>query len=300
MKISRSDWLLYSIAVLAAVAVVALVYSYIEKRVADAQKNIPVKTVTVVEKPVLAPVLIASRDLYRGEKIDAEDVKVLMIAKDGIVIQGIYDKPEQALGQIVRQDLYAGEWLFAKKFTDKLDDSKSAGQVEGVASLIEPGMRAMRIPVSPESGLLGILKPGDHVDISSVFTSANGNRQISRVILQNIEVLSIGQESRFKPKSEIKEIEQSGTKKDETAVKRSMVALHLTIQQAEKLALAMSVGKLNLLLRNEADTVIKESDGVNVRVIESDKQKRVERAEKDQRQTVQLLQGGEVQEVTVP
>jgi pilus assembly protein CpaB len=299
MKISRSDWLLYSIAVISAVAVVALVYTYIEKRVADAQKNIPVKTVTVVEKPELAPVLIASRDLYRGEKIVPGDVKVLMIAKEGVVIKGIFQKADQAVGQIVRQDLYAGEWLFAKKFTDKIDD-KTIEQVAGVASLIEPGMRAMRIPVSPETGLLGILKPGDHVDISSVFNSANGKRQISRVILQNIEVLSIGQESRFKPKSEVKEIEESGTKKDETAVKRSMVALHVTIQQAEKLALAMSVGRLNLLLRNEADTEVKESDGVNVRVIESDKQKRVERSSKEQRQTVQLLQGGEVQEVKVP
>lgn len=299
MKISRSDLLLYSIAVISAVAVVALVYSYIEKRVADAQKNIPVKTITVVEKPELAPVLIASRDLYRGEKVEADDVKVLMIAKEGIVIKDIYAKTEQALGQVVRQDLYAGEWLFAKKFTDKIDD-KNVEQVEGVGALIEPGMRAMRIPVSPESGLLGILKPGDHVDVASVFNSANGKRQISRVILQNIEVLSIGQESRFKPKSEVDEIEQSGTKRDETAVKRSMVALHLNLQQAEKLALAMNVGKLNLLLRNEADTEIKESDGVNVRVIESQKQKRVERSSKQQRQTVQLLQGGEVQEVTVP
>ncbi|MBO1927684.1 Flp pilus assembly protein CpaB [Thiomicrorhabdus sp. 6S2-11] len=299
MKISRSDWLLYSIAVISAIAVVALVYTYIEKRVADAQKNIPVKTVTVVEKPELAPVLIASRDLYRGEKIAAEDVKVLNVAKEGIVIKGIYAKPEQAVGQIVRQDLYAGEWLFAKKFTDKIAD-KNIQQIAGVSSLIKPGMRAMRIPVSPESGLLGILKPGDHVDVASVFNSANGKRQISRVILQNIEVLSIGQESRYKPKSEIQEVVQSGTKKDETAVKRSMVALHLTIQQAEKLALAISIGKLNLLLRNEADTEIKESDGVNVRVIESDRQKRVEHSAKDQRQTVQLLQGGEVQEVKVP
>ncbi|BBP46653.1 hypothetical protein THMIRHAS_20260 [Thiosulfatimonas sediminis] len=299
MKISRSDWLLYSIAALSALAVVALVYSFIEKRVADAQKDIPVKTVTVVEKPVLAPVLIASRDLFRGEKIEPDDVKVLMIAKEGIQIKGIYEKPQQAIGQIVRQDMYAGEWLFAKKFTDKLDDAPLE-QVEGITSLIEPGMRAMRIPVSPESGLLGILKPGDHVDIASVFNSANGDRQISRVILQNIEVLSIGQESRFKPKTEISEMEQSGTKKDETAVKRSMVALHLTVQQAEKLALAMSVGSLNLLLRNAADIEIKESDGVNVRVIESDQQKRVVRSDKGQRQTVQLLQGGEVQEVKVP
>jgi len=223
----------------------------------------------------------------------------LNVAKEGIVIKGIYAKPEQAVGQIVRQDLYAGEWLFAKKFTDKIAD-KNIQQIAGVSSLIKPGMRAMRIPVSPESGLLGILKPGDHVDVASVFNSANGKRQISRVILQNIEVLSIGQESRYKPKSEIQEVEQSGTKKDETAVKRSMVALHLTIQQAEKLALAISIGKLNLLLRNEADTEIKGSDGVNVRVIESDRQKRVEHSAKDQRQTVQLLQGGEVQEVKVP
>lgn len=297
MKVSRSDLILYTIAFISAIAVVVLVYAYIEKRIADAEAHLPVKTIKIVEKPELAPVLVATRDLFRGEKIEQEDVQVLMIAKEGIKLKGVYSKPEEAVGQVVKSDLYAGEWLAGRKFADKLAPEKVLS--EGIKGLVAPGKRAMRIPVNPESGLMGILSPGDHVDVVSVFSSANGERTISRVILQNIEVLSIGQASHFKPKSDMQKVEDSGTKQDETLAKKSMVALHVDIQQAEELALAMSVGSVHLLLRNQTDVNVSDSDGVNVQVIESMKQKKVAHPAKNKRHTVELLQGGEVEEVTV-
>ncbi|MBN2646298.1 MAG: Flp pilus assembly protein CpaB [Thiotrichales bacterium] len=298
MKVSRSDLILYSVALVSAIAVAVLVYAYIEKRIADAQSNLPVKTIKVVEKPELAPVLVASRDLFRGEKVETDDVQVLMIAKEGIVLKDVFAKPEQVVGKVIGADIFAGEWFFARKFQLKADDPQ-APIIEGVGALVDPGMRAMRVPVSAESGLLGILMPGDHVDVLSVFPSASGDRLISRIILQNIEVLSIGQASRFKPQNEVEKTEQSGGKQDETVQRNSMVALHVALQQAEELALAMKVGTVQLLLRNKTDAEVKDSDGVNLKVIESLKQAPTGVPAKSERQTIELLQGGVVEKVKV-
>ena len=296
MKVFRSDWVLFGLAILTAVVAVALTYSYIEKQIEKAQENMPVKTVTVIEKPEMRPVLIANRELYRGELIEPADVRVIQVPKEGVVLKGIMSEPKDAVGLVANRDIYAGEWLVDQKF-GITEEAKPAEP--GVQSMIGLDMRAMRVAVSATEGLLGILNPGDFVDVISVFKSADGKRVIGRTVMQNVQVLSIGQSSRIKPDDETQQIAEAGTQKDEKIVKSSMVALHLSLRQAEELALASRVGDIHLVLRSPEDAKITDSDGVNVKVIESSQQKRHTYPSKSDRQTVQIYQGQELQEVKV-
>jgi pilus assembly protein CpaB len=77
--------------------------------------------------------------------------------------------------------------------------------------------------------------------------AGSGNRQISKIVLENILVLAVAQEA----------------SRDETKPRVvNAVTLEVTPEQAEKLDLARSVGTLSLVLRNQID-----KDGVETRGI---------------------------------
>lgn len=291
MKLQRSDLILYGIALLSSVLAVSLVYGYVENRVSEAESKAEVKTITVIEKPELRSVVVANRDLYRGEKINIDDIKVLMVPTEGVITSGVVVQPDSVVGRVAKQPIYAGEWMIEQK-VGVLDEDESR-----VESLLEENMRAMRIPVSAESGLLGMLNPSDHVDVISVFESADGKRMISRTILQNIEVLSIGQTNRM-GKLEQEEAQKARQNQEgEAFVKASMVALNVDTPQAEQLALAMNVGAIHLALRGPADVNIIKTDGVNIKVMERSKQRPPKYKPKTNRDVIQIMQGDKLQEV---
>jgi pilus assembly protein CpaB len=291
MKLQRGDFVLYGVALLSAILAVGLVYGYVQNRVAEAESHVEVKTVTVIEKPELRSVVVANRDLYRGEKIEVDDIKVLMVPTEGVITTGVITQPEKVIGHVAKQNVYAGEWLIDQKIGLE-NESK-----DSVEALLENGMRAMRIPVSAESGLLGMLNPSDHVDVISVFESADGKRMVGRIILQNVEVLSIGQVNRMGMVKQEEAQDARQDKQGEAFVKASMVALYVKPSQAEQLALAMNVGAIHLALRGPADVELVETDGVNVKVMEKGKQRPPKYRPKQKREVIQIMQGDRVQEV---
>lgn len=293
MKLKTSDWLIYGSAGLSAILAVVFVYGYVQNRVEDAKSHAQVKTVTVVEKPKLLSVVVANRDIYRGENIDADDLKVLNVPTDGVVVNGVITNPQDAVGHVAYQKIYAGEWLIDKKI-----GTEKQKQKQSVEALLDKGERAIRIPVNADTGLLGILNPGDHVDVISVFQSTDNKRMISRTILQNIPVLSIGQANRMKVA--IKDGDNPDMKDGASAEKsiaQSMVAVEVNTKQAEQLALAMNVGAIHLMLRNPSDTALVETKGVNLRVMEKGKGRPPKYKPKKKRDVIEIMQGSDVQEV---
>lgn len=287
MKAKKSDLVLYGVAFISAMLAILLVYGYVQSRVDQASQQVAVKTVTVVEKPELRSVVVASRDLYRGERIEVEDITVLNVPTEGVVLKGVIVDPQAVVGHVLNQTVYAGEWIIDRKIGS--DESQSN---TGMGSLLDEGRRAVRIPVSPESGLIGLLRPSDHVDVIGVFESADGSRMISRTVLENIEVLMVGDQANYS-RSENKKSDEKST----SSQGRSMVTLNVDTNQAEQLALAVNVGTVHLALRNATDVALVNSNGVNVKVMESSPQHRPVYTPKPKREVIEIMQGGQVQEV---
>lgn len=289
MKIKTTDWLVYGAAALSAILAVVFVYGYVQNRVEDVRAHAEVKTITVIEKPDLFSVVVAARDIYRGERIEVEDVKVLNVPTDGVVVSGVITNPAEAVGHVAYQKIYAGEWLIDQKVgVEKLEDKQS------VVALLEKNRRAMRIPVGADTGLLGILNPGDHVDIVGVFESADSKRMVSRTILQNVLVLSIGQANRMKINQMSSENEVVNP---EISVEESMIAVDVSPAEAEKLALAMNVGAMHLVLRNPSDTDLVETAGVSLKNIEKGKRRPPKYIPKQKREVIEVMQGGNIERV---
>jgi pilus assembly protein CpaB len=146
------------------------------------------------------------------------------------------------IGAIVRQPILTGEPIIAAKVVH-------AGGSGIMAVTLDPGMRAMALPLSAESAAGGFILPGDHVDIVMTrqldnvpsLTGANvGANKIytSNTILNNVKVLAIDQ--------------STGGQKGASVV-GATGTVEVTEKQAETLLLAKSAGQLTFVLRSYAD-----------------------------------------------
>lgn len=186
-------------------------------------------------------VLVAKRDLPVGTLVSKDD-----IAKApwmGALPKGALTKEEDAIGRGVVTNLYMGEPIL---------DSRLAkpGAGGGLAAIIPPGMRAAAVRVNEVVGVAGFVLPGMRVDVLITGNPPGGQGTQgpqSKTILQNVEVLSAGQ----------------NLTKDEkgTPVQVPVVNLLVTPEQAEILSLATNESKIQLVLRNPLDQETAQTKG---------------------------------------
>ena len=112
------------------------------------------------------------------------------------------------------------------------------GQRATLSALLGEGMKAVTVRVNDVEGVGGFVLPGDRVDIA-LTRQADKGVATSDVILQNIRVLAIDQ--------------NADDKLDKPAVGRS-ATLEADTTQAQKIALAQSIGTLSLMLRKAGET----------------------------------------------
>lgn len=275
-KRGRGQLVLLLVTLLSGTAAAVLGYAYIEKRLADERAAHAGGQVRVVETPELLSVVVVRRDVYRGERLTADDLTLLSVPTEGVSVGGVLADPQQAIGHVALQNLYAGEWLIARKL--------AASDTEGDTwnRLLMPGRRAIRVPATGVTGLLGFLQPDDRVDVIGVFTTAN-KQMVSRTLEQNVAVLAVGQ--RHRP-------DAAGP--GESAPQESTIMLDVSQPQAERIALALEVGKLQLVLRNRADERIVTTGGADVAELSRGQVVAAPVRPSAPRHVVQVLSGGRV------
>jgi pilus assembly protein CpaB len=130
------------------------------------------------------------------------------------------------------------------------------GTAGGLSAVIPEGYRAMTVKVDDVVGISGFIMPGTLVDVVVVINPDNtGARDpISKIVLQNIKVLANGQN-----------IDKPEDQREANSVKA--VTLQVTPEQAEKLALASTEGRLQLVMRNSTDQGDEETKGIDKRAL---------------------------------
>ena len=168
--------------------------------------------------------LVAARDLGIGELI--RDVDVKEINWTGIPPVAALTGMDAVVGRGTLAPIYAREPFLEGRLAPR-------GAGAGLAATIPVGKRAVALRVNEVVGLAGFVMPGVCVDVL-VAGNAPGSPNpsagtLSRTVLQNIEVLSAGQN-----------IEKNINGKPEAA---QVVNLLVTPEQAETLSLAGSETK---------------------------------------------------------
>jgi pilus assembly protein CpaB len=123
----------------------------------------------------------------------------------------------------------------------------------GLAAMIPPGMRAVAVRVNEVVGVAGFVVPGMRVDVlisGNTPGSASNQGTITRTLLQNVEVLSAGQD--FKKDAEGK------------PVVVQVINLLTTPEQAEQLSLAAGQTQIQLVLRNPLDRTAVNTPGTSM------------------------------------
>lgn len=197
----------------------------------------------VPAKPAAATVkvVVAARNLELGTVL--RDADLAMGDWPGALPPGALSKKEELIGRGVTATIYSGEPVMETRLA-----AKGAGG--GLAATIPKGMRAVAVRVNDVVGVAGFVVPGMRVDVLISGSPEGRNGSLTRTLLQNIEVLSAGQD--FKKDAEGK------------PVASQVVNLLVTPEQAEKLSLAISQTTIQLVLRNPLDTEIAKTTGTGM------------------------------------
>jgi pilus assembly protein CpaB len=191
--------------------------------------------------PVLAQIVLATKDLEVGTLLKEDDVK--LADWPGSVPVGATNQVKTVIGRGVITAIYAKEPIITTRLAQ-------TGMGGGMAAMIPPGMRAVAVRVNEVVGVAGFVVPGMHVDVLISGNSPGGNGSLgtlTQTLLQNIEVLSAGQD--FKKDNEGKPIMVQ------------VVNMLVTPTQAEQLSLAASSTSIQLVLRNPIDHEIAKTPG---------------------------------------
>ena len=193
------------------------------------------------------PVVVAKNDLSLGVELRLEDLEVAHFP-DGQAPDGAFVKREELVGRGVISSFVKNEPILPAKLAPK-----EAGA--GLPPVIPEGMRAVSVRVNEVIGVAGYVLPGTRVDVlASMSPTNNAIDMTSKVVLANVQVLTAGTR-----------IEQD--QKDGKPVQVTVVTMSVTPEQAERLALASTEGKIQLALRNPLDQTAPATPGMKPAVL---------------------------------
>jgi pilus assembly protein CpaB len=252
-------------------------------------KQVPVAVVT--EKGPAAPptvgYFIAARPLSKGTLAREEDFTVRSVPPERVPTGAILETPDSKMGlpgSLVRKFVDAGSPV-------TLQDILRPRDRGFLASVLAPDSRAISIKVDEESGVAGLIRPGDHVDVvlTQVFEKVDpARRALSETVLQNVRVIAIDQE-----------IAQGGRASGAVVGKLAQtVSLELTPEQVKKITVAKQLGTLSLAVRAAVDQWDKPDTSAMSSCDVSPELAR-QNALAGQRTAVMVHSGGEVKQYTV-
>lgn len=135
-----------------------------------------------------APVVVAAQDISAGTEITAAMLKAEKI-QDSLVVSGAFTETTSVVGQASRITIAKGEQITPAKIGVPVPD-------KGLSGVVPTGRRAISLDVDQVTAVGGLLIPGNHVDIIAAFLVKGDPNDTLRTqtILQNVEILSVGQE----------------------------------------------------------------------------------------------------------
>jgi pilus assembly protein CpaB len=181
-------------------------------------------------------VVAAAADIKLGTILTPANLTTIQIT--GPLPQGAITDPKQAIGRGALTAIYQGEPLINARLA-------APGSGGGLAPTIPTGMRAIAVRVDQVVGVAGFVTPGMRVDVivTGVPPNANGGDQLSKTILQNVEVLSAGTDIQRDQEGKPQQVQ--------------VVNILVTPEQAEVISLATGgSNRIQLVLRNPLDTKI--------------------------------------------
>jgi pilus assembly protein CpaB len=217
------SFIVLGVAVVIALVTSVLIYNTLQRKAQKAEAPLPTQ-----------PVAVAAGDLAWGTALSKGMIKTVPYLKDNLP-QGTFSDPVSLVGRVLVFPVKANEPIFESRL------AATNITTGGIAAVISPKKRAVAVRVDPVIGVAGFINAGNRVDVLVTITPDRGSisNPVTKIVLENILVLAAGPE-----------VEKKG--KEPTNV--NVITLEVTPDEAQKLALSATEGKLQLALRNFSDT----------------------------------------------
>jgi pilus assembly protein CpaB len=221
------------VAVVLGLVTASVVYKTVTGKVTAEVKSQPTKQVAV-----------AAANINLGETLTGQHVKLMSWPNESVP-GGALDSVAEAEGRVALSSMVVGEPLLDAKLAPK----QAGGGI--LPMLVPENLRGVTIKVDDAVRESGFVSPNSRVDVVVSIADGQGSgEKKAKVILQNVPVLAAGQS-----------VEMRGNK----PVPITTVTLALTPEQAERLALAQTDGRLMLATRKLGDDRIVQTPGTNVK-----------------------------------
>ena len=189
------------------------------------------------------PVVVAAVDIAEGAALTSAAMVVAQWP-EVTVPAGVYDRPDSLLGRVARVAIFKGEPMVPGRLAPN-------GTTAGLEVKITPGKRAMAVRIDDVAGLSGLIQPNSRVDVLVTIRDQATEKleQVSKLFMSNMRVLSMGTEV------------QAGA--DGKPINATTAALEVTPDEAERLAVAMREGTIQLVMRGYGDPDSISTDGAD-------------------------------------
>jgi len=205
-------------------------------------KTGPEKTV-IMESVEGMPVVVAKMDLSWGTRLTADMLQVTPFLKESLP-QGYFDAPGEVIERVVTTPLKRGDPVVEHRLAAR--DIK----VGGVSAVLKVGSRAIAVRGNKVIGISGFINPGNRVDVLVTIKDPQSDQQVSKTVLENILILASG--------TEIEENKKTGPSPVD------VYTLEVTPDEAERLVLSATRGKLQFSLRNVTDVDKVKTQGITI------------------------------------
>jgi pilus assembly protein CpaB len=240
------------------------------------QAEMRMRSLEANKKPEAAArtVVVASRALRFGDELGTMSLREVPWPENALPAGAFANVAElTASKRVVLMPIDANEAILASKIT-------GPGQRATLSAMLQDGMKAVTIRVNDVEGVAGFVLPGDHVDV--VLTrQTDKDSATNDVVIQNARVLAIDQlaDARAEKPSVVK-----------------AVTLEVDVINAQKLALASTVGTLSLLLRKAGEL----AEGISRRVTLTDLGRAIRPARDGRYVTIAVTRASKRQDYSVP
>ncbi len=188
-------------------------------------------------------VLVAARPVRAGSLLQPEDMASAPLSEDQVppgASRDSVDVRTALRGAMVRQSLDPGRPITAP-------DVLRPGDRGFLAAVLAPGTRAVSVAVDAVSGTAGLIWPGDRVDLiltQAIDDAAKplGKRVVGESVLQDVRVIAVDQQ--------LVEGGQQSQPQGGIANNNRVLTLEVTEAEAERIAVAMRLGRLVAVVRS--------------------------------------------------
>lgn len=196
------------------------------------------QTETVIQQQT---VVMAAADIPERTRITKEMLKLVDVP-NGMVPSGAVHTMDEAVGKVTSQKIRKGDIVTAPALA-------SGNRFTG---MIPDGMRAITIPINDVTGVAGLAKPGDYVDIFMISSKAYKNAIYGKLVLQKVLLLAVNQSF---GSNETDDVKKAAGKQTPLTERTGMITIAVFPSDVLRVQGILAEGTLYLALRPDTGDV---------------------------------------------